>query len=213
MKKVFFFSLLLLTGIAANAQSEKYVKSMEKLIQAMDTTWNTDRLVELSNSFERIADAEKTQWLLYYYAALARVNAGYALGKNNAAEQTDPYANKAEELINKADALEANNSEIYVVKKLINTLKLIGDVMGRYMTAGAASAEALAKAKSLNPENPRVYLQEGIDKMNTPPQFGGSVEEGKKILEKSLEKFKAFKPASSIHPQWGESVAQRFLSR
>jgi len=199
MKKVFFFSLLLLTGIAANAQSEKYVKSMEKLIQAMDTTWNTDRLVELSNSFERIADAEKTQWLPYYYAALARVNAGYALGKNNAAEQTDPYANKAEELINKADALEANNSEIYVVKKLINTLKLIGDVMGRYMTAGAASAEALAKAKSLNPENPRVYLQEGIDKMNTPPQFGGSVEEGKKILEKSLEKFKAFKPASSIH--------------
>jgi len=213
MKKVFFFSLLLLTGIATNAQSEKYVKSMEKLIQVMDTTWNTDKLVELSNSFERIADAEKTQWLPYYYAALARVNAGYALGKNNAAEQTDPYANKAEELINKADALEANNSEIYVVKKLINTLKLIGDVMGRYMTAGAASAEALAKAKSLNPENPRVYLQEGIDKMNTPPQFGGSVEEGKKMLEKSLEKFKAFKPASSIHPQWGESVAQRFLSR
>ncbi|MDF2381530.1 hypothetical protein JMG10_08660 [Nostoc ellipsosporum NOK] len=213
MKKVFIFSLLLLTGIVVNAQSEKYVKSMEKLIQVMDTTWNTDKLVELSNSFERIAEAEKTQWLPYYYAALARVNAGYALGKNNAADQTDPYANKAEELINKADAIEANNSEIYIVKKLINTLKLIGDVMGRYMTAGAASAEALAKAKSLNPENPRVYLQEGIDKMNTPPQFGGSVEDGKKILQTSLEKFKAFKPASSIHPHWGESMAQRFLNR
>ncbi|ODS81579.1 MAG: hypothetical protein ABS44_19090 [Chryseobacterium sp. SCN 40-13] len=30
---------------------------------------------------------------------------------------------------------------LFISGNLINTLKLIGDVMGRYMTAGAASAE------------------------------------------------------------------------
>jgi len=216
MKKTIILACMALACMTGFAQSEKYTKAMEKLVAAADTTWNTDKLVELSNSFERIADAEKTQWLPYYYAALTRTNAGYAAmkqGSQPTESDTDPYANKAEELIKKAEALSKDNSEIYVVKKMLLTLRMIGNPMQRYMTDGAAAGESLATAKKLNPENPRVYLQEAIDKINTPEQFGGSKEEGKKILGVAQQKFDAFKPESAIHPHWGANQVKLFMNR
>lgn len=218
MKKFFLLATVSLLTLASFAQNEKYTKAMEKLVPAVDTTWNTEKLKELSNSFERIADAEKTQWLPYYYAALTRVNAGYAImmgggGMNTSADKTDPEATKAQELLTKAEALSPNNSEIYIVKKLIATLMLIGDPMNRYMTYGPAAEEALQTAKKLNPENPRVYLQEGSDKINTPEQFGGNKEEGVKLIEEAVKKFESFKPESNLHPTWGMTQAKYYLSQ
>lgn len=215
MKKLMTVLIAFALVVSANAQSEKYIKAMEKLVPDVDTSWNADNLKALSNSFERIAEAEKTQWLPFYYAALTRVNAGYSLmmatGSGGAA--TDTEAEKAEALLAKAEALSPENSEIYVVKKLIATLKLVGDPMSRYMTYGPMAEQALAKAKSLDPTNPRVDLQEGLDKYNTPEQFGGSKTEGKVLLEKAIKKFETFKPQSSIHPSWGLRSAQYFLAQ
>lgn len=218
MKKFFLLIIVSAFALTGFSQSEKYVKAMEQLVPTVDTLWNADGLRDLSNSFERIANAEKNQWLPFYYAALCRVNAGYAIsmsggGMGGNAAQTDPEADKAEELLNKAEALSKDNSEIFIVKKLIATLKLLGDPMNRYMTYGPAAAQALATAKKINPNNPRVYLQEGLDKYNTPEQFGGSKTEGKKILEVAVQKYESFKPESSIHPSWGLGQAQYYLSQ
>lgn len=217
MKRIIFILATSLFASSVFAQSEKYTKAMEKLVPAIDTLWDADALKELSNSFERIADAEKTQWLPYYYAALARVNSGYAMTFVNGqmvsnSAKSDPEADKAEQLLNKAEALSKDNSEIFIVKKLIASLRLVGDIMNRYMTQGPIATEALATAKKLNPENPRVYLQEGIDKYNTPEQFGGSKEEGKKLLEEAIKKYGSFKPESNLHPNWGLKTAQMYVS-
>lgn len=218
MKKLIAVCIATCFLISAGAQSDKYVKAMEKLVPAVDTLWDADGLKTLSNSFERIAEAEKTQWLPYYYAALTRINAGYAMSFKNGemggnASETDPEADKAESLLNKADGLSPNNSEIYIVKKLLATLRLIGDPMSRYMTYGPEAAQALAKAKELDPNNPRVTLQEGLDLMNTPEQFGGSKENGRKLLEEAVKKFESYTPASSIHPSWGLTSAKYYLSQ
>lgn len=217
MKKQFLLAAAALVAITSFSQSEKYTKAMEQLVIAVDTTYSTDGLNNLANSFQRIADAEKNQWLPYYYSALAHVTAGLMMGGANGmaggmADKTDPEANKAEELVNKAEALSKDNSEIWIVKKQIATLRMMGDPMNRYMTYGPAAAEALATAKKLDPENPRVYLLEGQDKFYTPEQFGGSKEEAKKLFEAALKKYEAFKPESTIHPSWGAGQAKYFLS-
>ena len=188
---------------------------MEQLVPAVDTTMTPDGLNNLANSFQRIADAEKNQWLPYYYAALANVSAAYmmSMGQMGMADKTDPIADKAETLLNKADELSKDNSEIYCVKKMIASLRLIGDPQNRYMTFGPAAEEALATAKSLNPANPRVTLLEAQDKLFTPEQFGGSKTEAKALLEDAVKKFEAFKPESTIHPSWGLRSAQYFLTQ
>lgn len=217
MKKFLAFLLLLVFVQGAQAQMpEKFVKAMEAKVPLIDSTQTAEGFIDLANSFERIANAEKNQWLPYYYAALCQVMAGYfSMGDNpmgGDADKIDPVADKAKALLDKAEELEKDNSEIYLVRKMVNSLHMMGNPMQRYQTDGQAAAEALAKAKKLNPDNPRVYLQEGQDKYYTPEQFGGSKTEAKQLFERAVKQFEIFKPASSIHPNWGLTQVNYFLS-
>lgn len=216
MKKVIFLAIAVLANATLFAQSDKYTKAMEAKVAALDTTHNPEALQEIGNAFERIGDAEKVQWLPYYYAALAHVNAGYFStgGKMGGMTATlDPIADKAETLIEKAEALSKDNSEIFVIRKMIATLRMMGDPMTRYMQYGPQAQQALLTAKRLNPDNPRVYLLEGQDKYYTPEQFGGSKTEAKALLEEALKKYEAYKPASELEPRWGKGTTQYFLSQ
>lgn len=214
MKKRFLLFATFFIACTCFSQSEKYTKAMEQLVPAIDTTRNADALTNLANSFQRIADAEKDQWLPYYYAALANVSSAYMInqGQMGMADKTDPLADKAEALLNKAEQLSKDNSEIYCVKKMIASLRLIGDPQNRYMVYGPAAEEALTMAKKLNPSNPRVTLLQAQDKLFTPEQFGGSKEEAKKLFEEAIKQYEAFKPETTIHPSWGAGQAQYFLS-
>lgn len=215
MKKL-LLCLTLFATLAASAQSDKYMAAMQPRVAAIDTARNVSSLNDLSATFERIADAEKTQWLPYYYAALAKVNSGLMLsgGKmGGMSAQLDPIADKAEALLNKAEDLSKDNSEIYVVRKMIATLRLMGDPMSRYMTYGPQAAQALETAKKLNPDNPRIYYLEGQDKYFTPAQFGGSKDEAVVIWKEALKKFDAFKPADALAPHWGRMNTEYFLQQ
>lgn len=214
MKQSILILSILLIALAGKAQSEKYTKTMQQWVPAIDTTHAPQSLLALGNTFQRIADAEKTQWLPYYYAALCQVNLGYMTGGASPSPAvTDPYADKAEELLQKAETLVgAPNAEIFIVKKMIASLRLMADPMSRYATYGPIAMEALQKAKGLDPENPRIFMLEGQDLYYTPEQFGGDKEEAKKRFESALSKFEIYQPASDIHPSWGKSTVQYFLS-
>ena len=96
MKKQLFLIAAFFIAFASFSQSEKYTNAMEQLVPAVDTTMTPDGLNNLANSFQRIADAEKNQWLPYYYAALANVSAAYmmSMGQMGMADKTDPIADK-----------------------------------------------------------------------------------------------------------------------
>jgi hypothetical protein len=220
MKKILLSLSFVLSLTAGFSQSDKYMKAMQDRVPAVDSIRSTDDLLALSAAFERIADAEKTQWLPYYYAALTQVNAAYGLanvGQNGVhgglAQKIDPLADKAEALITKADALNKDNSEIYVVRKMIASIRMIADPMTRYMTYGPQAQQALETAQKLNPDNPRVYLLQAEDKYFTPEQFGGSKEEGMKLFQEAIKKYDAWKSPTPIDPNWGRNTAQYFLSQ
>ena len=195
MKKTIFILTAMFVAYFAFAQMpEKFVKAMEPKIAAVDTTVSVQGLTDLANAFERIAEAEKNQWLAYYYAAYCNATAGLLVGSGGdittaKADKTDPYADKAEKQIKKAEEMMKNNSEIFIVKKMVATLRMLGDPMNRYMTYGPEAQAMLDEAKKLDANNPRVYLLEGQDKFFTPQEFGGSKEEAKVLFEKSLASF------------------------
>jgi hypothetical protein len=186
---------------------------MTELVPQADTVRDAASLEALSNTFERIGDAEKTQWLPYYYAALCRINAAYFKGEQMTADIADPAADKADGFITKVLALTTENSDIWCVKKMIASLRMMADPMSRWAKFGPIAAEALKKAKELDANNPRIYLLEGQDKFYTPEQFGGSKAEAKKLFTKSQELFGSFKPASELHPNWGKGTVAYFLAQ
>lgn len=219
MKKTIFILTAIFVACFSFAQiPDKFVKAMEAKMTAVDTTTTVQGLTDLANAFERIAEAEKNQWLAYYYAAYCNATAGIMAGSGGdmmtaKTDKTDPYADKADKQIKIAEAMMKNNSEIFVVKKMIATLRMIGDPMNRYMTYGPEAQAALDEAKKLDANNPRVYLLEGQDKFYTPEQFGGSKDEAKVLFEKSKQLFETFKPGSTIHPNWGKATVTYFLSQ
>lgn len=217
MKKGLIIFAASLVMSATFAQSEKFNSTMESKVSMIDSTRTPDAWKDLANTFERIADAEKTQWLPYYYAAFCNVQAGTfslpmdgSFGDNSAT--TDPYAEKAEKLLAKAEELGKPNTETYCVQKMIASLRMMGNAMARYMTEGPKAQAALDKAKEADPNNPRVYILEAQDKYYTPEQFGGSKDEAKVLFEKARSLFEVYRPASSIAPNWGRSQVAYFLS-
>ena len=212
MKKGFFVLTALLLAVATFAQSEKYVKAMEALVPVVDTTHSQDGLTELANSLERIANAEKTQWLPFYYAALCYINKANMYYQTQEPDKIDPLMDKAEPMLTKADELEKDNSEIFCLKKMFNSGKMMADPMNRFMTYKPLADAALETAKKFNPENPRVYLLEGIDQYYIPEQYGGNKEEGKKLFREAVKRMETFKPASSIHPSWGAGQLKYFMT-
>lgn len=216
MKKSIVFLFVMILSVTLMAQSERFQKAMQTQITAMDSVRSADGWLELSNSFQRIADAEKTQWLPYYYAALSNVMQGLMMSNGQMggmADKLDPLAAKAEANLNKAEALAGANAEIFCVKKMISNLRMMGDPMNRWQAEGPIAAAALQKAKSMDPSNPRVPMLEAQDKFYTPEEFGGSKTEAKQLFEEALKKFDSFKAASPLHPNWGRGQVLYFLSQ
>ena len=206
MKKIFSV-IALLSVLTLNAQT-KYESAMQNGFAKLKETKGADDLQALGAYYERIAEAEKTQWLPYYYAARHYTISAFM----NPAADKDKVASKVSELINKAETIEPANAEIYCLKQQVAVMQLLVDPMSRWQTFGAQASEAIAKAKQIDPSNPRPYLLEGQYLMNVPEAFGGGKAVAKKLFERSLELFSGFKPSSALHPNWGKEQAEQLLA-
>ena len=211
MKHLFVIAIALIASFVLHAQSDKYVGAMKKNISELDSAREQGRLAELANTFERIAEAEKTQWLPYYYASYCQVmNAFMEQDKS----KTDGIADKAEQLIKKAEEINGGeNSETCVIKSMIASSHLMVDPQNRWMQYGQISSLNVSKARQLDPTNPRPLFLEGQAKFYTPEQFGGGKPQAKELFQKALSMFEQFRPSSELHPNWGKAATNYFLSQ
>lgn len=207
MKKAIFLLLLISAG-QLFAQDAKYKSAMEKFVGALDTTSDEAGFTKLGNNFERVSMANPTEWLPLYYQSFCTIMVGVQQKDNL---KKDEYFDKAEVLINKADSLSPNNSEIYVVKSFVNSMKISVDPMNRGQKLGMQSAMLTGKALQLNPDNPRALFLRGSGLMYTPAQYGGGVDKAIPVLEDAVAKFKAMKYADNIVPHWGQKQAEDML--
>lgn len=191
-----------------------YEKAMLPKVQMIEMPKaNPDDYTAQANDFARIGDKEKTLWQPYYYAALSIIKKGRELMQKNQVSQLDDVAKEAQNYIDKAEALSPNNAEIFLLKKMNHGLKMMVNPMERWQTEGQAAQQALAKAKELDPENPRISILEAEDLYYTPEQFGGSKSKGIELFKKALEQFKTYKIKSSVDPNWGQGEANYFISQ
>ncbi|MCY7422635.1 MAG: hypothetical protein LH478_12935 [Chitinophagaceae bacterium] len=209
MKKVMVCMMMVLLAGSINAQSDKFKQAMETNIAALDAAKSPADLQNAAASFERIANAEKTQWLPFYYAAIANIWRGFSAPN----EEKDDIATQAENLLAKAEALDANNAEIYIAKNMTSTIHMIVDPQTRWQTYGGKGAQDLAMAKKLDVNNPRIYYLEGQGIIGMPVQFGGGKDKAKPLFEKSVALFDTYKPVNTLYPNWGKKNAVDMLEQ
>ena len=206
MKKTIILSLVLVnTFFTAFSQSDKFVGAMTGALEQMKTAKTPEENAAVAAKFERIGDAEKTQWLPYYYAALIKARIAFE------AKDKDKAADEATALLDKAEALEKNNSEIFCVRATICYGHMMVDPMNRWMQYGAEATKNLEASKKADATNPRPVLLQANSLKNTPEQFGGGCATAKPVAEKAAKLLADFKPASPLHPNWGKEMADQIL--
>ena len=206
MKKT-LFAFALLIGLGCQAQSDKYVAAMQKNLPLLDSAKTIDQLTSLAGTFDRIGDAEKTQWLPFYYAALAQTLAGW----NPDLKDKDANSQKINAYLAKAEAIE-KNAETYAIENMSATQQMLVDPQSRWQTNGKDASEALQKGLALDPNNPRLYYLQGMSLFNTPAQFGGGKDKAKPLFEKSVALYKTAQP-KPLYPNWGQKQAEQMLAQ
>jgi hypothetical protein len=205
--KPILFTFLLLAAYGSQAQSDRYMEAMKKNLALFGTAKTTADFQALANTFERIGDAEKTQWLPYYYAGLSLSTAGWS------DPNLDKDANSARinALCDKAEAI-GKNAEIYALRNMSATQQMMVDPQTRWQTYGQQASAFLQTGLELDPDNPRLYYLKGESVMNTPEAFGGGKAKAKPIFEKAVELFKKEQP-KPMYPHWGRERAEEELAK
>jgi len=222
--KQLLFAATILFSVAAHAQSDRYVNAMKQNLSQFDSAKTAADLETAAASFQRIGDAEKTQWLPYYWAALTLATEGWKYYPNEkgvtevkaedlSATMTG-LAGRINELLDKADALAPDDTakaEILTIRNMAATQQMLVDPQSRYMTFGAQAGQYLKKAMSLNPNNPRVYYLQGMSVFGTPEQFGGGKAKAKPIFQKAVDLGKA-EQEKPLYPHWGLEMSEAMLA-
>jgi hypothetical protein len=207
MKRVMLSFLLSSFLLAGFAQSDKYTAVMQKNLAQLDAAKSVTELQDVAAAFARVGDAEKTQWLPYYYAALAQTWIGWM----PEVKDKDANAEKIKAFLAKAEAIE-KNAELYAVENMVATQQMIVDPQTRWQTNGMEASTALQNGLKLDPNNPRLHYLQGESLFGTPPQFGGGKDKAKPVFEKAVALFKAAQP-KPLYPTWGLKQAEEKLAQ
>lgn len=203
--KSLLVAIALCSATMVQAQNDKYVQAVQRNLALLDSAKTTADLQGASAAFERIAEAEKTQWIPYYYAALAQVRIGFS----DKSADKDALATKALELVNKAEAIETN-ADLYTIRNMVATQQMLVDPMSRWQTYGGQAATALQNAIKANPDNPRPYYLQAMSLYGTPVQYGGGKDKAKPLFEKAIALAKA-EQVKPLYPHWGGAEAEKML--
>lgn len=209
-KKILNFIFLSVLSLSLFGQSAKFTAAMKTEIDKLEAAKTSEEYLQSANSFERIANAEKTEWLPYYYTGYALVTIAFM---ENDPAKIDAICDRADGVLAKAASLTANNSEITTVQAMVTTARMMVD-NGRAMTLGPKATGMLQKAMSQEPAgNPRAMMNLAQNLYYTPEAFGGSRVKAMELMEKALASYETFQPESPIHPSWGKGYISQTLKQ
>jgi hypothetical protein len=157
---------------------------------------------------ERIAAAEKSNWLPNYYVAL--INTTEAFNPANK-EKVPAMIIKAQNAIDNATLISPNNDEIMVVQAMLYTVILIQDPMTNGVKYTGLVMEQYGKALAINPNNPRAVFSKAEFEIGGAKYWGTDIKPMCAQIEKSIGLFANFKPETPFSPKWGLDRAQEAL--
>jgi hypothetical protein len=194
MKKI-ITTIALFVAVIASAQGQ-FEQGMGKAFQL----WGEGKNTEASDLFERIASADKTSWLPNYYVALVNTTSSFAIQDKT---QVNALLTKAQNALDAEMIKDQNNAELYIMQAMIYTAWVVADPMTNGMKYSAKVMEAYAKAKAIEPNNPRAVFGEADYQLGGAKWTGVDTKPLCVQVDKAIELFATFKPATPFSPKWG----------
>ena len=204
MKKSILLVLVIISNVLVGHSQNRYEKGMHQALQL----WESQKPMEAIALFERIASAEKENWLPNYYIGL--ISATQVLS-NADKNLSGMLLKKAQKHLDAANAISPDNSELYCLQGLINTAWITLDPMVNGQKLSPVTIETYQKAMQLDPNNPRPLYLLAEFQINMAKFLGQDTGAYYNMIIKSLEKFDTFKTPEAFYPTWGKGRAKQIL--
>ena len=202
MKKL--IGILLLVSLFSNLfADENYQKNITQSVKELFQAKTIPEYVEVANQFERISNIEKGEWLPLYYASFAYILISFRETEN---AKKDQYLDQAQKYLDQAMAIDPNESELHMLQGFLYPSRINIDPMTRGIALVAVMNKSLDKALELNPDNPRVFYLRATMTFHTPEAYGGGAAKALPLFQVADEKFRIFKPKTTISPNWGKEM-------
>ena len=202
MTKIIVTLALMICSVVFGQTS--YEKGMQKAFEL----WQNGKSTEAVALFERVAAAEKNQWLPNYYIAL--VNTTMAFQSKDKA-QVEALLNKAQTVLSLELQKQPNHPELLVMQGMIYTAWISSDPMTQGMKLSGKATEVYTKAEMIAKDNPRVLLCKTEFEMGSAQFFGTDIKPLCEKAAKAVELFANFSPETPFHPQWGLDRAKSLV--
>ena len=202
MKKiVLVFALAVITATIVKSQSQ-YESGM---VQAFEL-WQTGKNNEALALFERIAQAEKDNWVPLYHAANVAISSTWDekdITKKNA------MLEKAKSIIAEAHKRDENNSEITTLEGMLYTSYVAMDPGTYGMQYSPIIMQLHGKAIALDPDNPRAHANKIEYEMGSARFFGNDLAPFCAQMKEIIPKFENQKSDVPFAPSYGIERAKQ----
>lgn len=207
MKKLLITCLLnLIIGATAIAQSQ-YELGMEKALALMEN----NEPKKASDLFERLAEAEKDNWLPYYYASQIKIIESLSMNDMVKKEQ---QLEEAQELLDQALLFaEEDSVEVMVLQAMLHTSRLTIDPNLYGMNLSPIITRIYTNASEKAPNNPRVMMSKAEWNMGAAKYFGEDPKQYCDEIQASLELYGKEVVQKKYYPSWGEDRAKMLIAR
>lgn len=214
MKRVTFAVMaVILVSFTIKAQDSK--QAMEAAVSKLNNASTVADYQVLANDFNRIANAEKNDWLPYYYAAFCNAKIGWLYQEKT--DNIEPFAKLSLEQAQRSLSLldtgkqKKELSELYCVMSMGYRAYVFINPMSNGRKYGPPAGQYNEKAKQLDPANPRALYLEAWTKYYTPKAWGGDKKQARVLLDEAVKLLQQ-SPASSLSPSWGKKECEELLS-
>ena len=203
MKNFLFVLIIILTPFFLRAEEEVNIDSLIIILKAEQqdalNKGSHQQFKEIGAKLERLSTFGEKGWLTSYYLSCNYYRMSN-LTENK--EEREKYVEAAKKTIEKSIESKGDFSESHALYSSILGLGIgLKPYLG--MKNGMKSGNEIAKAYELEPNNPRIYLIDGISVLYTPKVFGGGGNKALAKFNKAVELYKEEKRDRGIYPDWG----------
>jgi len=191
MRKTILLILLFVFG----GISIKYAQTVDALIEKGKEIlyggvihFDQSEMFKARGMFERALASDEENYLAHYYLAYTDYNLAVYFMQKKGTEQFQKFSDSSEKILQ--ELINEKGSDAEAVS-LLGALCGIQVAMnpGLGASLGSKNISLTSQAFGISPDNPRVLLQKGISKFNSPEFVGGSKEEALKYFTQSVEVF------------------------
>lgn len=206
MKKIILSIAVVLVSLVSMAQKPEYFQAMGETLGQFATCKSVDDFQALGNKFEMIANVEKGEWLPLYYHAQCYILMSFMEPTDGA--KKDSYLDVAEKSVTKIIEMAPGEAEVFALQAFYLTGRLVVNPMERGQEYSGLTAQANAKALSIDPANPRAKMMKLQMDMGSAPYMGLDPKSFCPQAKELLASWDNFKPKSSLYPNWGKDQVE-----